>query len=306
MSDDQQIDALRDDIEQTRDEMSRTVDQLQERLAPDRLQRDTGAIVQEIADRVVAEIQSRTGDLTTDLSAQIQSAVHGATTAKSEELITQAMASARSAGSSVWSRLLDNPAPLALGALAVGLVAAGGRADAQQPGESDGEPNSRLIGAIDEGLAQANSAVDNASGAASAVTARMSDVVDRAKGALPAGPNGDGGPMHSMIVGQPVVAGVVALGLGLAIGLALPATQAERETAASLRAGAQERLDAMGLPSDTTTMVGRTKDRLDTLTTQAKETASAGMTQARQSAVELMEDVKQTASTAASERGLTR
>jgi len=68
MSDEQQIDALRDDIEQTRGDMSQTIDQLQERLAPERLQRDTGEIVKEVADRVVAEIQGKTGDLTSGLT----------------------------------------------------------------------------------------------------------------------------------------------------------------------------------------------------------------------------------------------
>jgi len=112
MSDDQQIDALRDDIEQTRGDMSQTIEQLQERLAPERLQRDTGEIVQEVADRIIAEIQGKTGDLTTGLSAQIQTAVHGAATAKTDELLTNAAAGARAAGASLWERVATNPAPL--------------------------------------------------------------------------------------------------------------------------------------------------------------------------------------------------
>jgi len=189
--------------------------------------------------------------------------------------------------------------------MAVGLLAAGGRSAAKSTTDGGDQQESRLISAIDAGLAQANAAAGSASEAAMGLSERAGNAVERAKGSMQSESGSDGGAIHSLVAGQPVMAGVAALGLGLAIGLSLPATEAERGTADSLRAGVQDRLDAMGLPTDPASMLDSAKGHIDTLTTQAKETTSAGVTQAKQAATELVGHAKQTASDAASERGLT-
>lgn len=75
MSDDYEIEELRDDIDQTRDNMSETISQLEERLAPERLQADTTDIVREVADKIIAEIQGKTGDLTQQITDQDRKSV---------------------------------------------------------------------------------------------------------------------------------------------------------------------------------------------------------------------------------------
>lgn len=302
MSNEQEIDALRDDIEQTREEMGQTIEHLQERLAPKRLQEDAGAIVQEVADRVIAEIQAKTGDLTAGLSLQIQAAVHGAATAKSEELFTQAAASARTAGASLWRRATQNPAPVALAAVAVGLLAAGGRTTvaASQTGPPEATGNG-------DGLrAQASSAIGRATDAASALGQQAGELVGQAKDAAKGGMGTNGGSLHAEIGNQPLLAGLVALGIGMAVGLTLPETDAERETMSPLRDQVQHRLDDASIAMHPGDLVDQAKAQVSSLIDHAKAAVSDGAAQAKNAATDVVGSAKQAATTAADDRGLTR
>jgi len=305
MSDDQQIDALREDIEQTRGDMSQTIEQLQERLAPEQLQRDTGDIVQEVADRVIAEIQGKTGDLTAGLSAQIQAAVHGAATAKSEELLTQATAGAQRAGASLWELVATNPAPVALAAVAVGLLAVGGRSgSSDKTGAEVSTPGSRATSVMDDLLAHANTIADRATDATRETGERASAVVDRATGALSTGSTPDGTHLRALIGEQPLVIGLVALGLGAAIGLSLPETDQERDIATPLRDQAQQHLAGMGLASDARGLMDQAKGQVSGMAETVKTTMSDGLVGAKAAASEIAESAKTAAHDAATERGL--
>jgi len=302
MSDNLQIDELRDDIDRTRGDMTQTINQLQERLAPERLQRDTGEIVREVADQVIAELQGKTGELTQGLSEQIHAAVHGAATAKSEELLTQAAVGARTVGASLWDRVVQNPAPVALAAVAIGLLAAGERSG--ETGAGSTTSSSGAMGGIDEVLAQTNSVLERVTDAAGSAGERAGSAVERAKSALPHGAHPDGSTLPGLIGSQPIVAGFMALGVGLALGLTLPESDKERGLAAPLRAQTQQRLDGMGLASDPHGLVDQVKERAGGLAEQAKTAMSDGLSDAKQAASEMAKRAQVTAKDAASDHGL--
>src|SRR5215207_4320925 len=117
------VEVIRDDIERTRDDMSQTIDEIQERLAPDTLKRQAQDSVQEITDQVLGEVRTKTADLTSNLTDQINAAVHSATLAKTDQMFTQAGDTARQVGASLWERMGQNPTPIALAALGIGVAA---------------------------------------------------------------------------------------------------------------------------------------------------------------------------------------
>ncbi len=305
MSDDVQVEELRDDIDQTRESMSETIGQLEERLAPERLQQDTSDIVREVADKIIAEIQGKTGDLTQQIADQVQSAIHGAATAKSEEVLTQAAASIRTIGTSLWDRVGRSPAPVALAAVGIGLLAAGsGSAGSSSGGSGDAaNSGSGVRGIVDGVLAKANSVAERATGAVSNASQESGNLLDHAKGMV-----GDTaetpGQVRGLVSDQPLVAGLVALGLGAAMGLSMPATAKERDAASSLRTQVQNHLGEMGIATDAHGMMEQAKQGVGSLAGNVTESASAGLAQAKHAAGDIATTAKETAIDAAHDRGL--
>jgi F0F1-type ATP synthase membrane subunit b/b' len=132
MSDDQQIDEIRDDIEQTRADMSQTIDQLEARLSPDALQEQASEIINRLSDQLLSEFQTKSDEISGKISEQMQTAVNSAATQKIDQFIEQAGSTARTAGATLWSRFANNPAPVALAAVGIGLLAAEGGAAKEQ------------------------------------------------------------------------------------------------------------------------------------------------------------------------------
>jgi hypothetical protein len=309
MSDDAQVDQLRDDIEQTRDNLSDTIEQLEERLAPERLQQDTSEIVREVVDKIMAEVQGKTGDLSQQIADQISSAVQGAATTKSEELMTQALGGVRTLGTSLWERVGQSPAPAALAAVGIGLLAAGskGSSSPTTAGESEnaGSSGAGVMSGVDNLLAKANSAAESLTGAVGSAGQGTGDLLNQAKSSLQTAIGSDG-QGRGLVSDQPILAGLLALGLGAAMGLSMPATEKEREATSTLREQAQDRLNTMGIASDPQGMKDQAKEQLSSLASKVTETMTTGLDQAKQTATELASTAKETAADAASERGLTR
>ncbi len=132
MSDDQQIDEIREDIEDTRADMSRTIDQLEARLSPDALQEQASELINRLSEQLLAEFSTKSEEISTRISDQMQSAVNSAATQKLDQLFTQAGDTAKTAGDTIWRRLSDNPVPVALAAVGIGLLAAEGGAAKEQ------------------------------------------------------------------------------------------------------------------------------------------------------------------------------
>jgi len=307
VSDDIQIDELRDDIEETRDNMSDTLSQLEERLAPERLQQDTTDIVREVTDKILAEIQGKTGDLSQQITDQIQAAIQGVATAKSEEVLSQATAGIRSVGASIWDRLGASPAPAALAAIGIGLLAAGGSHKASSAQGADAR--SGVMNAVDGLLAGANSVAERATGALSG-SGEQSDsgdqsesLISQAKGLITDRAETPG-QLKDMATDQPLLAGLLALGLGVAMGLSMPGTEKERDLTSSLRPQLHDKLEQMGVASDAHGMMDQAKAKAGSIAQAVSEAATSSASQAKQAATDVMDTAKETAVTATRDKGL--
>jgi len=297
-----EIDGLRDDIEQTRDDMSQTIDQLQERLSPGRLQEDTTEMVRQLAEQVIAEITSATGGLSQMIGDQVQAAVHGAVTAKADALFDQTMTRARDSSATLWSRMADQPAPAALAAVGIGLLAAGAR-DGGGQNRATGQvgTGSSVIDGVDRWLGGANDALESMKQGASQAGQQVSGIVQDAKQKVSsAAPMSDGGSMTDLFGGQPLMAGLLALGLGLAVGLGVPESEREREMASSLGQQAQQVLGDMGMSGGVSGMVDQARQQIGGMVDQAKSAATEGMAQAKEMASEMAGTMRESASGATS------
>jgi hypothetical protein len=132
MSDDQQIDEIRDDIEQTRTEMSQTIDQIEARLSPDALQDQASEIINRLSEQLLSEFSSKSDEISSKISEQMGVAINSAATQKLDQVFGQASTTAKQAGSTIWHRLAENPVPVALAAVGIGLMAAEGAAAKEQ------------------------------------------------------------------------------------------------------------------------------------------------------------------------------
>lgn len=132
MSDDQQIEEIRDDIEQTRAEMSQTIDQLEARLSPDALQEQASEIISRLSDQLLKEFSSKSDEISSKISEQMGVAINSAATQKLDQVFGQASTTAKQAGGTLWHRLAENPVPVALAAVGIGLLATEGAAAKEQ------------------------------------------------------------------------------------------------------------------------------------------------------------------------------
>ena len=301
----QDVEVIRDDIERTRDDMSQTIDEIQERLSPDTLKHQAQDSVQEITDQVLGEVRTKAADLTSSLTDQINAAVHSATAAKTDQMLTQASDTARQVGASLWERMGQNPTPIALAALGIGVAASqvlrGGNEDQSVPGAP-----TRSGGLTDKVSGTAGTAQNVASDALDSALHGTSQTLDQAqasfegmKTSLPSMP----GSIQGFLSEQPLAAGAVALGLGLVVGLGLPETQNERQAMEPVRQRVQEGVaQATG---STQGLVEQAKEAASKLATEAKDAASGTVADAKSAAKDVGETAKQAGKQAASDRGLT-
>jgi len=300
----QDVGVIRDDIERTRDDMSQTIDEIQDRLAPDTLKRQAQDSVQEITDQVLGEVRTKAADLTSNLTDQINAAVHSATVAKTDQMLTQAGDTARQVGASMWERMGQNPAPIALAALGIGVVASqilrGGSDDQTQP-----KATAPSIGLSDNVSTSANAAQTVASDALDSALHGTSQALDQAqagfegmKQSLPSMP----GSVQGFVSEQPLAAGAVALGLGLAIGIGLPETQSERDAMEPARRRVNDGLSQVA--GSTQGLVEQAKDAASHLATDVKDAASGVATDAKGAARDIGDTAKNAGKQAASDRGL--
>ncbi len=302
----QDVEVIREDIERTRDDMSQTIDEIQERLSPDTLKQQAQETVQEITDQVLGEIRTKAADLTSSLTDQINAAVHSATVAKTDQMLAQAGDTARQVGASLWERMGQNPAPIALAALGIGVAASqilrGGN-DGQAAPTSNSPSSSGLTEKVS---GSANAAHNVASGALDSALHGTSQALDQAqasidgmKQSMPSMP----GSVQGFLSEQPLAAGALVLGLGLVVGLGLPETQSEREAMEPVRARVQD-----GVAQTTGAaqgLVEQAKEAASTLATEAKDAASSAAADAKSAAKDIGETAKNAGKQAASDRGLT-
>jgi len=269
-------DEIRDEIEQTRSEMSGTIDAIQDRLSPDTLKE------------------------------QAKEAVRDATIGRAQTMVDDVTDSARQTGNSIWTTVRENPLPAAMVALGVGLLwknrsqgsgqsprddremyrsaypsryagwgnAPAGRydRDGQRYGNGDARYRSEdesssgmqervgeMAGTVQEKAGQAVDQVTQKGGQAVDQVSQFGSQAYESMSSLP----GEGiqamrTRYDQMIMESPLALGLIAFGVGAAVGLVVPSTERENEL--------------MGEKRDE--LVERAGDMAQQLTDKAQEVAS--------------------------------
>jgi ElaB/YqjD/DUF883 family membrane-anchored ribosome-binding protein len=102
-----ETEAIREDIEQTRANMARTVDEIQDRLSP-----------QNIMEQVKETASEKAGEAIDN----VKQTVHDATVGKVENMVNNVSDTARETGSGIMDLIKENPVPAALAGLGLGWL----------------------------------------------------------------------------------------------------------------------------------------------------------------------------------------
>jgi ElaB/YqjD/DUF883 family membrane-anchored ribosome-binding protein len=302
MSDDQQIDEIREEIAETRGELSRTIDQIEEKLSPQNLQTEATDMVRQITDQLLGEFQAKSGELSDRINEQIGAALHGVTSAKAEQFLAQVQQSARETGASLWERIAQNPVPVAVAAMGMGLLATNS-AQGLMNGQSAGAAGQSPVTTFEE---QAFKATESVSSLVDQATSKLKSAAD---GVSEKADNlaQKSAPVKDSLFGeQGITGGLLALGLGMLAGFAIPETDRERATMAPLRDKARDEMDRMGFTDwardDENGVVSQLKDTGGELINAAKET----LDQTADAATSMGQQLKETATQSTGDRSVAR
>ena len=105
---------IRADIATTRDEMSGTIDAIQEKLNPDRLKEQVSEAVQEQIAQVTEAVQEQI--------ATVKANIREATVGRAEQMVSNVSDSAKNASSGLIGTIKENPIPAAMAALGLGWL----------------------------------------------------------------------------------------------------------------------------------------------------------------------------------------
>ena len=238
-ADDPKVDALVDDIERTRSEMTETVDEIEYRLAPANIVNSAKETVREATVGRVEDMANMAADMASDAGYQ-----------------------AREAGSGIVDTIRRNPIPAALAGIGIGWLwmnrssentqwrrSYGGRERrwSNEPYDYRSRSATPPLGDVGRKVGdRASSAVDAAADARDDLARKASravgsagdtagDVVDEARrvaGQVPEGlqdvTRDVGQTTQRVFEENPLAVGAAAVAVGAAIGMALPATRTER------------------------------------------------------------------------------
>lgn len=163
---------IRDDIGDTRAQLSLTLNELEERLNPQRLKDQVKDTVQETTQRV---------------SEQAKSTVHDATIGKAEQVVNNVESSAKDAGGTLLDTIKENPIPVALVGVGLGWLIMKTRETAQKEGKSGrGQHWSQRVSGSDYGYAPYNGTGNydygnSSNGSSNRISGAMHDVQGRAQ-----------------------------------------------------------------------------------------------------------------------------
>ena len=209
--DDDQSAVIRGDIQRTRGDMSRTVNEIEERLSP--------AHIKEHVANVTSDLEQRVGNLVSSELRQARSAVREATVGRVEHMVQDARESVTGAGTTVLDTIKANPIPTALIGLGLGWLLMSGR----NSGNISAYRWPRERGMRSYRPRRARRELGR--NAAGDVKERSRRVVGEARRQVVRAERG----IESSLRDNPLALGAVALAVGAAIGLSLPHTRAEDE-----------------------------------------------------------------------------
>ncbi len=207
---------LRAEIEDTRAEMSQTINEIQERLSPDHLMGQVKETVREATIGKVERIMETIGEVTEP----------------AQEAMSRAGTTIKEAGHEVGNGIWRNPIPIALIGLGVGMLFMKGRRgngysyETTRPRVRRQNLSSNVSGQTrytDTGTL--DQVKETASDLANRSTQALSDLGSKAKESA----NAVGSRFGQMLRDNPLAVGAIAVAAGTAVGLVLPATRFENE-----------------------------------------------------------------------------
>ena len=124
---------IRVEIEQTRTEMSGTIDAISQKLDPEVITERATVVVQDVTEQAIQQAKEAALEVTThaleeakgaarEMTGQAKDAAWNATVGKAEEAVTTAGQTARGAGSIMLETIKQNPVPAALAGLSLGWL----------------------------------------------------------------------------------------------------------------------------------------------------------------------------------------
>lgn len=234
---------IRAEIEQTRGDLSETINAIQERLDPQTLVEQAKDAVRETATGAVE---------------QARESLRAATIGRAEQMVSDVGETARGTGSSLMETLRQNPVPAALAAAGIGWLwmnrapsTAGGTGAYRSAYRTASQPSYETTGTSYRRAQYGGGGIDAAQnavrGTVSQVQDKASQIADQAQSnagqlanqaqsgvnTLVAGTQQQAqraqGQVQQMLQETPLAVGGIAFALGAAVGLAIPATPPENQ-----------------------------------------------------------------------------
>ncbi|HEV8203417.1 MAG TPA: DUF3618 domain-containing protein [Pyrinomonadaceae bacterium] len=211
---------LRADIEDTRAEMTQTINEIQERLSPEHLVGQVKETVREATIGKVERVMERVGETISGV------------TEPALEVAGRAGSAIKEAGSSVGNSVWKNPIPVAMIGLGVGMLLMRnfrGQRYSSTRRKSSQVPNYAMSNQGQMRQTQGSGTLDHmketASDLANRSTQALSDLGTKAKNTA----STVGTRFEQILHDNPLAIGVVAVAAGTAVGLVLPSTRFESE-----------------------------------------------------------------------------
>jgi len=203
---DENTEQLRADIEDTRADMSQTLNEIQERLSPENLMDQAKEAVREATIGKVEKAMGRFGETLSEV------------TEPALEMAGRAGNAIKEAGTTVGNQMWKNPIPLALIGLGVGMLVM-----KNYRGQSYGSSSAprKLPQGQRSNYDALNQVKETASDIANRSTQTFNELSTKAK---------DGASrVGEMMRENPLAAGAIAIAAGTAVGLMIPSTRIENE-----------------------------------------------------------------------------
>lgn len=208
---------IRAEIEDTRADMSQTINEIQERLSPEHLMGQVKETVREATIGKVERVMETIGEVTEP----------------AREAMTRAGTTIKEAGTSVGNRMWKNPIPIALIGLGVGMLWMRSRRGNGYDWSETSTPRPRrqnLSGGgqtryAGTGTGALNQVKESAGDLANRSTETLSNLGSKARESASAA----GSRFGQVLRDNPLAVGAVAVAAGTAVGLVLPSTRLESE-----------------------------------------------------------------------------
>jgi ElaB/YqjD/DUF883 family membrane-anchored ribosome-binding protein len=294
---------IRAEIEQTRGDLSETIDAIQDRLNPQTLVEQAKESVRETATGVVE---------------QAKETVRDATIGRAEQMVSDVGATARGTGSSMMETIRQNPVPAALAAVGIGWLwmnrskgTSGGNGAYRSHDQTSYQPSRAyattspsygytgssyqtvrrgnagggLDAAQDAMRGTVNQVQDKASQLADQAQSSAGQLADQAQSGVSTLVEGTQqqaqraqGQLQQMLQETPLAVGGIALALGAAVGLAIPETPPENQLMGEARDTLMQR--AQSTAQDTMQKVQDVAQKVGTTAadTAKNEAQNAGLT----------------------------